>query len=274
MIIFSYPKINLGLKIVRKRSDGYHDLESIFYPLYHWKDALEIVESAHFRFENTGIVVDAAPEKNLVVRAYRLLCEKFALPPIHIHLHKTIPMGAGLGGGSSNATFMLKLLNDFFDLQFSVSDLLQYALQLGSDCPFFVQDGPKYVTGRGEHLQNISLDLQNYFITVIYPNVSITTAEAFAGIQPAPSEFSFLELVQAPFAQWKKHLHNDFETTIFSRYPILAQLKANLYQAGALYASMSGSGSAMYGIFEKPTMLDTSFLQKTLPLSHAAALWK
>lgn len=266
MLTFTNPKINLGLQVLGKRTDGYHDLLSIFYPILKWNDALEIVEAPHFKFENSGLLVPEDAEKNLVVKAYRLLQKKYDLPNIHICLHKTIPMGAGLGGGSSNATGMIHLLDQFFKLQLSRQEKLDYALQLGSDCAFFVENKPKEVSGRGEFLENIDLDLSAYAITIIYPSIAISTAEAFRGIVPQPQHPAISKIIQMPINTWKNHLYNDFETTIFPLHPVLKKIKEQLYEAGGLYASMTGTGSCIYGIFEKETYLDVPYLQKVLKL--------
>ena len=198
MLIFTHAKINLGLEILDKRSDGYHNLSSIFYPILKWNDALEIVEAPAFVFENSGLLVPEETEKNLVVKAYRLLQKKYDLPPIHICLHKTIPMGAGLGGGSSNATGMIQLLDRFFKLQISAEEKLDYALQLGSDCPFFLEKKPKKVGGRGEILEPIALDLSAYTITLIDPSIVISTAQAFAGILSSHKHSAISKTIQMP----------------------------------------------------------------------------
>jgi len=254
MIAFPNCKINLGLNIVRKRADGFHDIESVFYPLP-LNDVIEIVKSDNFQFTETGQPVNGTEEDNLCLRAYRLLQQDFPeLPPVRMHLHKVIPMGAGLGGGSANAAFMLKLLNDKFHLQLSTEQLLDYALRLGSDCPFFIINKPALATGRGEILQTINLDLSGYSILLINPKIHINTGWAFGQLREPATRKPLMDVISQPIETWKHELINDFEIPVIKCHPELAEIKSKLYEAGALYAAMSGSGSCFYGIFPKNTI--------------------
>lgn len=253
LIVFPNCKINLGLKITRKRPDGYHDLETVFYPLP-YQDVLEVIQDqkAGLTFTQSGLTISGDSSSNLCVKAYQLLKEiKPDLPPTLMHLHKVIPMGAGLGGGSSDGTFALKLLNDKYQLGLTDTELIDLALKLGSDCPFFVLNKPCIAKGRGELMQPIQLDLSKYFFVLIHPGIHISTAAAFAGIKPAPSKTPLESIVSRPLNEWKDLLVNDFEIPVFALHPVIEKLKASLYEMGAVYASMSGSGSSLYGIFEQ-----------------------
>lgn len=251
MISFPNCKINLGLRILGKREDGYHNLATVFYPLP-VRDVLEIVKSTVTELTVTGPPVAGPPEKNLCLKAWELLRQDFPdLSPINIQLHKNIPMGAGLGGGSADGAFMLKLLNDKFHLQLSQEQLLQYALQLGSDCPFFIYNKPCLATGRGEELQPIGLNLGNYSFLLVHPGIHVNTAWAFSQITASGETDSLEKLISLPVEQWKEVLKNDFEAPVMSHHPALQEIKDQLYASGAIYASMSGSGSCFYGIFPK-----------------------
>lgn len=233
MIAFPPCKINLGLNVTRKRDDGYHDIETCFYPIQ-WTDILEVIPANKFEFTVSG---DAIPgNDNLCVKAYRLL----NAPPAKIHLHKIIPTGAGLGGGSSDAAWTFRLLNDVFGLKLSKDQLKKYAAQIGSDCAFFIEDGPMVGTGRGEILHPANITLKGKFVVIVKPDVHVSTAEAYAGIVPKESKLDLSDIGS---------LKNDFEETIFRKHPVIALIKRRLCEAGAVYASMSGSGSAVYGIF-------------------------
>lgn len=254
MIVFPNAKINIGLFVTEKRKDGFHNLETVFYPIG-LSDVLEISDENAPKgiclFQNTGIDIACKPEQNLVIRAYRLLAEIYDLPAIHVHLHKVIPFGAGLGGGSSDAAFMLKALNDFFALHLSEAQLLEYAALLGSDCAFFIRNHPVFATGKGELLEDIELCLKDYQIVLLKPEVGVSTPEAYAGICPEPAKVNLRKLNEWLVSDWKGRVYNDFEKSVFAKYPSIALLKEQLYEAGALYASMTGSGSAVYGLFEK-----------------------
>jgi 4-diphosphocytidyl-2-C-methyl-D-erythritol kinase len=264
LITFPNCKINLGLNVVGKRQDGYHDVETVFYPLA-LRDVLEIINDQTFKAENaaqpgdpgarfvtTGLPINGNASKNLCVKAYQLLQAEFPdLPAIEIYLHKAIPIGAGLGGGSADGTFTLSLLNKKFRLKLSTDQLLDYALRLGSDCPFFVLNKPSFGTGRGEFLRKIDLDLSMYSFVVVHPGIHISTPWAFEQLSPAAPAKSILEIIRQPIFTWKKELVNDFETAVLKHHPQLPKIKLQLYEAGAIYASLSGSGSCFYGIFPK-----------------------
>lgn len=263
MICFPNAKINIGLYITEKRPDGYHNIESLLYPIP-LCDALEIRQSRKTSFKNLGIAIDdIKPEQTSVMNAYNLLQKDFSLPPIEIILYKNIPFGAGLGGGSADAAFMLKLLSDYFRLNISIQNLEEYAAKLGSDDPFFVKSTPQLATGRGETLKNVNTSLKGYYITLIKPNIHISTAVAYQNITPEPSNFDLQRLSQTPPLQWKNHVSNHFEKGLFTHFPLLRQLKNELYESGAVYASLSGSGSALYGLFSRQTKL-SSILQTHL----------
>lgn len=255
MIVFPNCKINLGLHILGKRADGFHNLETVFYPVA-VKDALELMPATNsttdVEFTGTGLSVDGNTTDNLCVKAYHLLQKDFPqLPAVKIHLHKAIPMGAGLGGGSADASSMLKLLNERFHLNLSTDQLISYALQLGSDCPFFIINKPCFATGRGELLEEIKLDLSVYKMVLINPGIHVNTGWAFSNITPALPKRSIKEIVQQPVDTWKAELANDFEKPVFAAYPEVKAIKDSLYDQGAVYASMSGSGSTVYGIFHR-----------------------
>ena len=255
MVVFPNGKINLGLHITRKREDGYHDLETIFYPLPVC-DVLEFIPSEQFSLQSSGLSIGSDVEQNLVTRAYRLLINDFPdLPELSVHLHKVIPTGAGLGGGSSDGSFTLIALNSYFQLGLSQEKLLSLSLQLGSDCPFFILNQPCYARGRGEILDPISLDLSEYYLLLVYPGITVSTAEAFAGIVPRQPIHFHPEKIMESIDQWKEWLVNDFEKTVIPRYPVIGEIKEELYRTGALYASMTGSGSSCFGIFRSvPTV--------------------
>lgn len=258
MVSFPHCKINLGLHVVAKRTDGFHDIETCFYPVPR-TDMLEVIRSSEFSAHYSGIAVPGRAEDNLCIRAYQLLKKDFDLSPVKIHLHKIIPMGAGLGGGSADAAFTLRALNLLFDLNLGAERLRNYAAQLGSDCAFFLEDKPKIGTGRGEILSRVLLDLAGWFLVLIKPDVHVSTAEAYAGIAPAKPEISTQDTLQLPVKQWKDKLVNDFEKTIFKKHPQIQSVKEKLYSRGATYASMSGSGASVFGLFEKPVDLKAEF---------------
>jgi len=249
MLAFPICKINLGLYITERRADHFHNLLTCFYPVQ-WNDILEIVPQMEFEFVQTGLQVGGKPEENLCLKAYQLLKKDYSLPHIRLHLHKIIPMGAGLGGGSSDAAFVLKTLNETFELNIEEPKLENYAARLGSDCAFFVRNRPVIASGRGEVMQDFDLDLKGTHILVIYPAVHVSTADAFGGVKPRAFEVDFAQLL-SDSNRWKFELHNQFEETIFPKYPKLNELKQELYNMGAWYAAMSGSGSAIFGLFGK-----------------------
>jgi len=251
MIQFPNCKINLGLSILAKRADGYHELETVFYPIA-VSDALEILPAANLTMTQSGIAVPGDPAQNLCLKAYHLLKKDFpALPAVQMHLHKNIPMGAGLGGGSSDGTSTLLILNQQFSLGLNDQQLIDYASQLGSDCPFFVYNKACHATGRGEILTPIHLDLSNYQFLLVHPGVHIATAWAFQQLNPHTKSESIQAIIEKPITDWKNYLINDFEAPVFKAEPTLSAIKDQLYQLGAMYASMSGSGSSLFGIFPK-----------------------
>jgi 4-diphosphocytidyl-2-C-methyl-D-erythritol kinase len=268
MLCFPNCKINLGLFITRKRDDGYHDLDTVFYPLSvassaeadyaQLRDVLEIVPSTQTTLHMSGLSVAGTNENNLVWKAYRLLATEFPgkIPSLDIYLHKVIPMGAGLGGGSANGAFMLRLLNDYCGLGLNKNRLASLALQLGSDCPFFIYNTPQFATGRGEEMTESVLDLSPYNIQLICPEVHVSTAQAFSAITPKRAPYNLRLLSALPLVQWPNKVFNDFEEPVFKMHPVLASIKQQLYDQGALYAAMSGTGSAIYGIFEKGEKAD------------------
>jgi len=258
MVCFPHCKINLGLNVVSKRPDGFHHVETCFYPVP-FADILEIIPAPEFVFTQSGIAVPGRPEENLCLRAYELLAKDFGVGNVKMHLHKIIPMGAGLGGGSSDAAFTLRLLNTVFDLKISIEQLKRYASQIGSDCSFFVEDTPRLGTGRGEILSPLSLHLKGHYLVLIKPEVHVSTADAYSGVTPQKNEFSVEEILKLPLAVWRDNLKNDFEKSIFEKYPLIGRLKEKMYSLGAAYASMSGSGSSVFGIFEKPVDLKKDF---------------
>lgn len=254
MILFPNAKINIGLNILSRREDGFHNLETIFYPLA-VRDALEVVEADQLKFTSSGLEIPGNPTDNLCLKAYDLLSKNYELPPVHIHLHKHIPIGAGLGGGSADASFFIRLMNEKFELGMDTLQMEAYASRLGSDCAFFIQNKPALAHGKGDQLQTIELDLSNYFIILVMPVVQVSTSDAYRGVRPAVMENSLADLIKLPVEAWKAIIKNDFEPSVFLQYPIIAEIKSKLYSAGALYASMSGSGSSVFGIFEKELKL-------------------
>lgn len=256
MLTFPNAKINLGLNILRKRPDGYHDIESCFYPIP-WCDALEIVKAESFRFTSSGLPIPGDTDSNLCVKAYELLRTRYAIGKVHIHLHKVIPMGAGLGGGSADGAFTLNMLNELFSLDLSMKTLESLAAELGSDCPFFIRNEPAIATGRGTELQTIEYSLKGKFIALKNPGIHVGTQEAYAGVKPSIPALKIEEILKKPLADHQILLKNDFETSIFDRYPQISEIKSFLYVQGALYAAMTGSGSTVYGLFtKKPPLPD------------------
>ena len=250
MIAFPNAKINLGLNIVSRREDGYHNIESCFYPIP-WHDSLEVIEAASFSFQPYGNEIPGDPSSNLCVKAYELITKDFDLPPVEIHLLKNIPMGAGLGGGSADGASTLKLLNELFSLGLTDTQFESYSIQLGSDCPFFIRNEPSIAKGRGEKLSPTNLNLSGYYLAIHNPGIHISTKEAYAGIKPKIPALAISEIIQKPIQEWKELLDNDFEQSIFNHHPEVEELKLAMYESGALYASMTGSGSSVYGIFEQ-----------------------
>lgn len=254
MIRFPNCKINLGLTVVRKRPDGFHDIETVFYPVPLF-DVLEVVPSRSGKssFQCTGLEIPGDPYENLAWQACKLLNEDQDLPTVDVYLLKNIPMGAGLGGGSADAAFMLKLLSDLFELELPDTRLIDYARQLGADCAFFIRNRPVLAYGKGDVFENIDLDLSGYHIAIVKPDIHIDTKMAYAGVSPSQPDQDIKDILQLDLSEWKANLKNDFEAGIFKQHPLIRKIKEELYEKGALYAAMSGSGSAVYGLFrQKP----------------------
>ncbi|KAA6302493.1 MAG: 4-diphosphocytidyl-2-C-methyl-D-erythritol kinase [Candidatus Ordinivivax streblomastigis] len=258
MIVFPNAKINLGLNIVSKRPDGYHNLETIFYPL-ELCDALEVVPASNLSFTPSGIAIDGDSQTNLVMKAFHLLKAHYDLPAIAIYLQKNIPSGAGLGGGSTDAAFMLKLLNEFAELHLSNEQLEEYAAQLGADCPFFIQNQPVFAEGIGNIFSPVPFSLSGYYVGLVKPDIHVSTQAAYSAVKPGKPHESILTIIQDPVDMWKGRLVNDFEASVFPAYPAIGRIKEKLYELGAVYASMSGSGSTVFGIFKTPEKLSPEF---------------
>jgi 4-diphosphocytidyl-2-C-methyl-D-erythritol kinase len=255
MLHFPNSKLNLGLRILRKRADGFHDIDTVFYPV-NWCDALELLENPGSKeavqMSFSGIAVSGEASQNLVYRACKMISDIKKIPPVKIHLHKNIPMGAGLGGGSADAAFIIKMLDEKFSLQLGAQKMKELASLLGSDCAFFIENRPLSATGKGDRFSEAQASLQDYYILIVYPGIHSNTAQAYGGIQPDDSGSSVTEVIRNfPVTQWKDHLVNHFEKSVFNRYPQIEKLKEQLYVSGAVYSSMSGSGSAVFGLFEK-----------------------
>ena len=283
MVCFPNAKINIGLNIIEKRPDGFHNIETVMYPLTGVvSDALEIVQSSKFKVQNSGIEIPGSESENLCVKAYNLIRKDYPqVPEIEIHLLKAIPIGAGLGGGSADAAFFIRLLNDKFELGISWGEMHHYARQLGSDCSFFVSNKPAFAEGKGDQLESVNLNLSGYYVALVCPDIHINTAEAYRGVilhpgpegrkHQSPSRDLGQTVAELPVAQWKKYIHNDFEDSLFPKYPELKKIKEKLYSLGALYASMSGSGSAMYGIFKRNPALSGKFSKCRVWVARASA---
>jgi 4-diphosphocytidyl-2-C-methyl-D-erythritol kinase len=268
MISFPHAKINLGLSVVSKRPDGFHNLETIFYPLS-IRDVLEISPSEETRIDLTGQMIPGVVSDNLVLRAYDLLKKNYpVIKPLEINLYKAIPSGAGMGGGSSDAAAVIKMINCFFDLQLSANQMKTYALELGSDCPFFIQSAPCFASGRGEILDPVSLDLSGYSIMMIHPEIRIETSWAFSRIKPASPKYDLRTSIGKPIENWVNLIYNDFEGPVFEAYPLLYLIKKKLYASGAIYAAMTGSGSTIFGIFEKSALPVMNFENARQTIIH------
>jgi len=265
MICFPNAKINLGLHISAKRQDGYHNIETVFYPIP-LRDALEVVHANETSFTQSGIRLDTTPEDNLVLKAMRALEKKYTIRPLAIHLKKAIPFGAGLGGGSADAAFMLKLLNSYTELNIGEQELEETAVTIGADCPFFIRNKPVFATGIGNVFEPLSLSLKNYMLCIVKPDVYISTREAYSLVKPSKPAISLREIVSRPVPEWKEYLMNDFEPSVFSQYSVIGEIKERLYAQGAVYASMSGSGSSVFGLFEtdQPLHFPECFVWKGL----------
>ncbi len=253
MVVFPNAKINIGLNILKKRTDGYHNIETIFYPIGA-SDILEISPSKHLKYSNTGINIDKGVlEQNLIFKTYQILKENFQLPPVNVHLHKIIPPGAGLGGGSSDASYTLMVINELFNLNLSKEALTEYARKLGADCAFFLQNKPLIAHGKGDLFDDLHLNLSGLYLLIVVPGISISTKEAYQNIKIKKPEKTINQIIQEKsIDQWKENLKNDFEDYVFLKHPVIKEIKKHLYKKGALYASLSGSGSAVYGLFKSP----------------------
>ena len=263
MISFPSCKINLGLQVLSKRADGYHNLETCFYPVP-WNDVLEIVHAKETKLTVTGISIPGEDSSNMVYKAFQLLKSDFSIDPVEIHLHKIIPHGAGLGGGSSDATHALVVLNRLFLINLTNVQLKSYALKLGSDCPFFLESAPMVATGRGEVLSPIDLNLSGITLVIIKPDINVSTAGAYSGIVPRVPEVDISSILKGHIKNWKELLKNDFEENVFLKHPVIKRVKAKLYGMGAVYTSMSGSGSAVFGLFESAIKLEKEFSGMTV----------
>lgn len=272
MIYFPNAKINLGLHVTGKRKDGYHNIETVFYPVG-LTDILEVIPAKGYMkgntLESTGNSLDIGPSDNLCMRAWAELNKIMPLPEIHIHLHKIIPSGAGLGGGSSNAAFVLKALNELFELELSAFELASIAGTIGSDCPFFIHNTPLLGTERGDKFEPVEPDLSGFHIVIIHPGISINTARAYSGVTIHDHDVSIREIITSHPSVWQDLLVNDFEPGIFKAYPMVRKIKEVLVAEGSVYASMTGSGSAVYGLFENE--IDSEILEKEFP---GIFLWK
>ncbi|MCW3070395.1 MAG: 4-diphosphocytidyl-2-C-methyl-D-erythritol kinase [Bacteroidetes bacterium] len=264
MITFPNAKINIGLNIIEKRDDGFHNIQSVMYPVG-LSDALEVIENTdagaeRIIFSSSGIEIPGEATDNLCYYAYHLVAADYPLPNVKVHLHKHIPIGAGLGGGSSDAAFFIRLLNDKFELGISWGEMHHYARQLGSDCSFFVSNKPAFAEGRGDQYESMNISLEGYYVVLVYPAIHINTAKAYSGVKPkAPVRSLEDDIQNLPIEQWREFIHNDFEDSIFPLFPEIKAIKEKLYAEGAVYAAMSGSGSTLYGIFKNKTVLKDSF---------------
>ncbi len=253
MIYFPNAKINLGLNVVSKRPDGYHNLETVFYPIG-IKDALEIIEKDGLQediFIQTGLQVDGENNDNLVMKALRIMRQHYSFPFVEIHLLKCIPFGAGIGGGSADASFTLRLLNDMFSLGASQAELAKLAIQLGADCPIFIYNKPMYAEGIGEVLEAVDLSLKGYKLALVKPDVFVSTRDAFSQVKPTQPKVNLRKIIQQPVEEWKNLMVNDFEESVFALHPQIKEFKNKLYELGAVYSSMSGSGASVYALFKE-----------------------
>lgn len=260
MVVFPNSKINLGLNVVSKRVDGYHNIETVFYSV-NWQDILEVIEvkgkDENFEISYSGLTINSNKEDNLIYKSWLLIKGLRNIPNIKVHLHKNIPMGAGLGGGSADAAFFINMLDKKFNLGFSEIDKLEMASKIGSDCAFFIQNRPVFAKGKGNEFENCSVDLSSYYILLVYPIINSNTKEAYQGLIPKVPKHNLKLIIETkPVELWKDYVTNDFEETIFKKYPAIQELKDLMYSNNALYASMSGSGSAVFGIFKEEPVIN------------------
>jgi 4-diphosphocytidyl-2-C-methyl-D-erythritol kinase len=258
MLVFSPCKVNIGLNVVEKRADGFHNIETVFYPIQ-WKDAIEVLKNTdnqEFKLTVSGLRIEGNSDDNIIYKAYLLIKKEFNLPNIKVHLHKTIPMGAGLGGGSSNAATFINLVDKTFELNISLTKKIEIAKKLGSDCSFFIENKPIFAKEKGDLFEPIKIDLISYYILIIYPNIHSNTKIAYEGVSPKKPKISVKTIIETkPIEEWRTLLINDFEDSVCKTFPQINLLKQNMYDANAIYASMSGSGSAIFGVFkEKPNI--------------------
>lgn len=257
MILFPPAKINLGLNVLGKRPDGYHEIDTCMYPIQ-WTDVLELIPQDTFDFVQTGLIVDGPMEDNLCVKAFRQMQAHFNVPNVYMHLQKNIPMGAGLGGGSSDAAYVLKGINELFDLGVGNEKLMELAAELGSDCPFFIEAKPQLGQGRGELLREVDVNLKGYFIKVIHPGIHVGTKEAYQGVRFPEDQVSLSSLLRQPISSWRHTLQNSFEATVMPKHKGIEDLKLQMYSEGAVFAAMSGSGSSVFGIYENRPIVSNS----------------
>lgn len=274
MLTFPNAKINIGLNITEKRSDGFHNIESVFYPV-EWCDALEIIpnqeaDTKNAVFQSSGLAIPGNESSNLCLKAWNLLQDRIGVPPI-IHLHKVIPMGAGLGGGSADGAFTLKMLNEVYELKLNNDELKDFARKLGSDCAFFIENRPVFCFNKGDEFEDFTLDLKGKFVVLVNPDIHISTAEAYSGVSPQKPQIALKTALSQPISTWKEVVKNDFEEKLLLKYPTIAAVKEKLYQAGAIYASMTGSGSTVYGIFDNESECQTIDLKSSFP---SFAMWQ
>lgn len=254
MLAFANAKINLGLLLTSKRSDGYHNLQTVFYPVKLY-DVVELVDAQQTSLTIKGIDIPGYAEDNICLKAFKNLQADFDLPHQHIILLKKIPVGAGLGGGSADAAFIIKLVNEKFGLNLSVAQMQDYARILGADCAFFIENRPAYAVGIGDVFENLTIDLSSHFMVLVKPPIHVSTVEAYASVKVKEPQTSLKDLIHLPLVQWRDYIMNDFEPAVFSKYPQIDEIKTKLYASGATFALMSGSGSSVFAIFEKPVQL-------------------
>lgn len=263
MILYPNAKINLGLHVVEKRPDGFHNIETVFYPVG-WKDMLELVpdpsQENGVSLSVSGIEIPGDTNDNLCAKAYRLIEKDYPMPAVKAHLHKQVPTGAGLGGGSSDAAFFIRGLNEIFELNLAWGEMHHYAKQLGADCSFFITNKPVLAQGKGDELESIAISLSGYHCLIVHPGIHVSTPEAYRGIVPRKPGKPLQEIIASTdLRDWKKNLVNDFEQSVFAKYPAISELKSEMYRLGAVYAAMSGSGSAVFGIFENKPEIPVQF---------------
>jgi len=258
MVLFPHAKINLGLQVIEERDDGLHNIVSCLYPI-NWCDMLELIEEKELRFTMSGLDIPGSTNDNLCFKAYHLIKDQFDIPPIHIHLHKVVPIGAGLGGGSSDAAFTLLGLQKMFDLPLSATDLRQLASKLGSDCAFFIGDKPVMATGKGDELEEIELSGTEEYLVVVTPPIQVNTGKAYSMLSPSLPTTNLKNDLFNNISQWSQSITNDFEATVFQQYPAISRIKEVLLEQGALFASLSGSGSSVFGIFKDKSSVRSWF---------------